>query len=141
MSAEIRVSKPFKVEREDIQVMFMPAKADTVLAIQQAWAEFETVVGLTGRKFFGTFDKTTGEYRVCAQVREGDDPKALGFGVTTLRGGTYLCARLQGDPPAVYAKIQSTFEGLVKEGSVDRSRPSIEFYKSRDVIDLLLPVA
>lgn len=141
MSADARVSKPFKVERDEVRVMFLRAKADTVPAIQEAWAEFEKAVGLRGRKFFGAFDKRTGEYRVCAQLREGDDPNALGFGVAMLAGGAYLCARLQGEPPALYAPIASTFEELAKLGSVDRARPSIEFYRSRTVVDLLLPIA
>jgi hypothetical protein len=29
---------------------------------------------------------------------------------------------------------------LVKQAAVDASRPTIEFYRSRDVIDLLLPI-
>ena len=140
MSDETRMSTPFKVQRKDTPVMFIRAKGDSTAAIQQAWADFERVVGLKGRRFFGTFDKETCEYRVCSEIREGDDPTAEGFEVTTIPGGTYLCARLQGEPPAVYARIPPTFEELVKLGSVDSSRPSIEFYKSRDVIDLLLPV-
>jgi len=72
------------VERADTPVMFMRAE-DTPEAITSAWAEFEELVGLKGRKFFGSFDPIAKEYRV--------------------------------------------------------SRPAIEFYRSREVIDLLLPVA
>ena len=50
-------------------------------------------------------------------------------------------ACLEGEAPGVYAEIPSTFEKLAKQTSVDTSRPSIEFYRSRNVIDLLLPVA
>jgi DNA gyrase inhibitor GyrI len=129
-----------KVEREDVHVIFMRADADTSPAIQRAWAEFETAVGLKGRKFFGAFYDETGEYRVCTQLKEGDDPKALGFELGTLPGGPYLRARLQGEPPAIYNRIQPTFEEMAKQATVDAARPSIEFYRSRDVIDLLLPV-
>jgi hypothetical protein len=30
---------------------------------------------------------------------------------------------------------------LAQQAAVDAARPSIEFYRSRDVIDLLLPIA
>ena len=134
------MSAPDKVEREDVQVMFMRASDDTSVAIQRAWAELEVTVGLKGRKFFGAFYDEIREYRVCAQLKEGDDPEALGLEAGTLPGGRYLRARLQGEPPAVYDQIRPTLEELVKQAVVDPSRPTIEFYRSRDVIDLLLPV-
>ena len=37
--------------------------------------------------------------------------------------------------------IAPTFERLAKQADPDPNRPSIEFYRRRDVIDLLLPVA
>jgi hypothetical protein len=129
-----------KVEREDVQVMFMRASDDTPAAIQRAWAEFEAAVGLKDRKFFGAFDGQTREYRACAQLKADDDPEAFGFELGTLPGGLYLRARLQGEPPAVYEKIPPTVRELVRRAAVDASRPTIEFYRSRDVIDLLVPV-
>ena len=129
------------MERKDTPVIFMRASSDSPKAIQQAWARFEAQVGLKGRKFFGAFDVTSREYRVCAQLKDNDDPLGLGLEVATLPGGAYLCARLQGEPPAVYEQIPGAFSELVKRGASDVSRPSIEFYRSRDVIDLLLPIA
>jgi hypothetical protein len=46
MSEEHRMSTPFKVQRKDTPVMFMRAKEDSAAAIQQAWANFERVVGV-----------------------------------------------------------------------------------------------
>jgi len=129
-----------KVEREDVQVMFMRADEDTPTAIQRAWLEFEAVVGLKGRRFFGAFDSQSREYRVCAQLKVNEDPEGLAFEVWMLPGGRYLRARLKGEPPAVYEKIPSTVQELMKHAAVDSSRPTIEFYRSRDVIDLLLPI-
>ncbi len=77
---------------------------------------------------------------MCAQIREGDDPKALGFEIGTLAGGDYLRARLRGTPPAVYEVIPSIFDELERLGRRDESRPVIEFYRRRDTIDLLLPI-
>jgi len=141
VAAEFQISEPVRVERKDTRVMFMRASADTPEAIQQAWAEFETAVGLKGRKFFGAADVGSHEYRVCAQLNEGDDPQALGFEAATLPGGAYLRVRLQGEPPDVYEQIPTAFSELARRGASDASRPSIEFYRSRDVIDLLLPIA
>jgi hypothetical protein len=128
------------VERDEVTVMFKRV-ADEQAAIERGWAELEQSVGsLRGRKFFGTFDPATREYRVCVQLRE-DDPNELGLEVGKLPGGRYLLVRLQGEPPAVYGLIAPTFERLAKQADPDPNRLSIEFYRRRDVIDLLLPVA
>jgi DNA gyrase inhibitor GyrI len=128
------------VELDDIRVMFMRADEDSGAAIQKAWAEFEHAVGLKGRKFYGAFYPEASEYRVCTQFEADDSPESLGFGVATLPGGTFLRVRLKGEPPGIYAKIGPTFEQLAKDPRADASRPSIEFYRSRDVIDLFLPI-
>jgi hypothetical protein len=46
--------------------------ADESEAITRAMAEVEKAVGLPGRKYYGAFDND-GEFRVCVQLREGDD--------------------------------------------------------------------
>ena len=115
--------------------------ADEVDEIRRGWERLETVVGLRGRKFFGAFYPSTGEYRVCVQAREGDDPGALGLETGTLPGGRYLRARLRGEPPEVYERIGPIFDALAKAARPDKTRPNIEFYRHRDEIDLLLPVA
>ena len=109
--------------------------------MRRGWERLEAVVGLHGRRFFGVFDPSTREYRVCVQVREGDGPAALGLESGTLPGGRYLRARIRGEPPEVYERIGPTFAALVQAARPDATRPSIEFYRHRDEIDLLLPVA
>jgi hypothetical protein len=130
------------VEREPVPVMFRRT-ADTQEAIARTWAEVEAAVGsLKGRKFYGAFNVATGEYWVCVQQREGDDPGALDLERGMLPGGRYARERLEGDPPAVYGLIAPTFDRLAEQRSdQDGSRPSIEFYRRHDVIDLLLPIA
>ena len=67
------------VERDDRRVMFRRT-TDEQEAITRTWAEVERAIGsLRGRKFYGVFDTTTNEYRVCVQWREGDDAAALGL--------------------------------------------------------------
>ncbi len=129
------------VNRDETPVMFRRV-ADDHEAIGRAWVRLEATLGsLRGRKLFGVFDSAAGEYRVCAQIREGDDAGALGFEVGTLPGGAYLRARLRGKPPAVYEVIPSIFDELDRRTRRDEGRPVIEFYRRRDTIDLLLPVS
>ena len=127
------------IERDETPVMFKRV-ADEANAISRGMAEVEESVGLRGRKYYGAFD-SEGEYWVCVQLREGDDPQAFGLEVGTLPGGRYARLRLTGEPPGVYELIGPTFARLSKRSDRDLSRPGIEFYRRRDVIDLLLPVA
>ena len=113
--------------------------ADEVSAISRGMQEVEEVVGLRGRKYYGAFDDD-GEYRVCVQLRDDDDPQALGLEVGSLPGGRYALERLTGEPPEVYELIGPTFQRLSERPDRDPSRPGIEFYRRRNVIDLLLPV-
>ena len=113
---------------------------DEPAAMREGWQRLENLVGLRGRRFYGTFDPATKEYRVCVQVREGDDSDALGLVSGVIPGGAYLRVGLQGDPPAVYERIAPTFEELARTAAVDETRPSIEFYRRVDEIDLFLPV-
>jgi hypothetical protein len=89
------------IERGEIAVMFRRV-ADEQAAIARGMAEVEAAVGLRGRKYYGAFDADGDEYRVCVQLRESDDPEALGLEVGTLPGGSYARVRLIGEPPAVY---------------------------------------
>jgi hypothetical protein len=133
---------PVIVERGAIPVLFKRT-TDEQEAITRTWAEVEEAVGsLRGRKFYGAFHAATREYWVCVQQRENDDAVGLGLEEGTLPGGRYARERLEGDPPDVYRLIKPTFDKLAERRSdEDPSRPSIEFYRRHDVIDLLLPVA
>jgi hypothetical protein len=127
------------VEREPTPVLFVRC-ADELPEMQATWARFEELVGMRGRKFYGAYYPTTKEYRVCAELREDDDAEALGVETGELPGGRYLRARLRGEPPAVYERIGPLFTALIARQSPDESRPSIEFYRRHDEIELLLPV-
>jgi hypothetical protein len=126
------------VERAETPVMFKRV-ADEASAISRGMQEVEEAVGLRGRKYYGAFDNN-GEYRVCVQLRDDDDPLALGLEVGSLPGGRYALQRLTGEPPEVYDLIEPTFQRLSERPDRDPSRPGIEFYRRRNIIDLLLPV-
>jgi hypothetical protein len=127
------------VDRDEVSVLFISVP-DEVEQIGQAFERLEGLVGLRGRKFFGAFYPSTKEYRACVQL-EDDDADALGLETGTLPGGRYLRTRLRGEPPAVYDRIAPTFEELARAANADDTRPSIEFYRRHDEIDLLLPLA
>jgi hypothetical protein len=130
-----------RVDREAVPVLFRRV-ADEIAEIQRGWTEFEAAIGsLRGRKFYGAMVHRTGEYWVCVERRPEDDPVRVGAEEGALPGGKYLFARLRGEPPAVYDLIGPTFRELETRGELDAERPSLEFYRARDVVDLFLPVA
>jgi hypothetical protein len=133
------VTEAHVVVREPADVMFVRV-ADELAEIQRAWAAFESAVGLRGRKFYGAFDPVTTTYSVCAVLHPGDDPAAFGAERGTLPGGRYACIRLHGEPPAVYEQIGTTAQRLAQRPDADRTRPTLEYYRRRDVIDVLVPI-
>ena len=132
------MSELAEVERHEIAVQFVRVP-DELAHIRRAWDELEAVVDLHGRHFYGAFDPVANDYRACVEVREGDEP-VPGLESGTLPGGRYLRARLRGEPPAVYERIGPTFGELTQKAKPDPSRPSLEHYRRRDEIDLLLPI-
>ena len=129
-----------EVERDPIEVMFIRS-ADDPADFGPAFQRLEELVGTRGRKFFGAFYPREKEYRACVQRQEDDDPTALGLESEELPGGRYLRERIQGEPPGLYERIRPTFDEMLKQAPSDETRPSIEFYRRFDEIDLLLPVA
>jgi hypothetical protein len=89
--------------------------ADQLSEMQRAWASFEVKVGLRGRKFYGAFDPVSATYSVCA-------------------------VRLHGEPPGVYGQIGPTAERLAQRPDADVTRPTLEYYRRRDLIDVLVPI-
>ena len=114
--------------------------AGELAEIQRAWAAFESVVGLHGRKLYGAFDPVTATYSACAVLHPGDDPAVFGAERGTLPGGRYACVRLHGEPPAAYEQIGPTARRLAQRPDADRTRPTLEYYHGRGVIDVLGPI-
>ena len=127
-----------EVERDEIAVQFVRVP-DGIAHIRRAWDELEALVALRGRHFYGAFDPVANDYRACVEVREGNE-LVPGLESGTLPGGRYLRARLRGEPPEIYERIGPTFEELGRQAKPDQSRPSLEHYRRRDEIDVLLPI-
>jgi hypothetical protein len=128
-----------EVERGAVDVMFIRTN-DDVGEFGPAFQRLEELVGTRGRKFFGAFYPQEKEYRACVQLQEADDPEAFGLETGSLPGGRYLRTRLRGEPTTLYERIGPTFDEMLSQASSDETRPSIEFYRRHDEIDLLLPV-
>jgi hypothetical protein len=128
------------VERDEIAVLFIRTP-DEVEQFGLAFRHLEELVGTRGRKFYGAFYPREKEYRACVVMQEGDDAAALGVEAGTLPGGRYLRTRLRGEPPELYSRIGPTFDKLVGLAEADETRPSLEFYRRHDEVDLFLPVA
>lgn len=127
-----------EVEREEIAVQFVRVP-DGLEHIRRAWNELEAAVAPRGRRFYGAYDPVADDYRACVEVREGDD-LAPELESGALPGGRYLHARLRGEPPEIYERIGPTFEEMMRNAKPDETRPSLEYYRRRDEIDLLLPI-
>ncbi len=136
------MSEPTVVEREAIEVQFVASEhalADIAAAWAAAWERLETLLGdLHGRRFYGAFYPETEEYRACVEIGEHDLLPELERG--GLPGGAYLRARIRGEPPALYEQIGPAVEELLQLGTADPTRPTLEHYRRRDEIDVLLPV-
>jgi hypothetical protein len=129
-----------RVERVETPVMFVSA-ADESDEIGPAWDRLESVLGsLRGRRFFGVFDDS-GIYRCCVQIRAGDHAARLGLESGAIPGGRYLCATVRAPQPAAYALLTPTFAELRRTAERDKTRPSVEYYRRHDRIDLLMPVS
>lgn len=126
------------VQREEIAVQCVRVP-DGLANIRRAWDELEAVVDLHGRHFYGAYDPVADDYRACVEVRDGNElVPSLESG--TLPGGRYVRVRLRGEPPAIYERIGPTFEELEAQHAPDTSRPSLEWYRRYDEIDVLLPI-
>ncbi|TCO65480.1 GyrI-like domain-containing protein [Actinocrispum wychmicini] len=128
-----------RIHREPRPIMFRRVP-DELPAMQRAWAELETLVGVRGRKFYGVFDENAVRYHVCAEIRPEDPDDRFGLEVGELAGGTYLQLVLKGEPPEVYSGIGPGFDRLRSTVERDTTRHDVEFYRRRDEIELWLPV-
>ncbi len=134
-----------RVERDPVKVLCVREPgdpADEPEIARRAWEQLESrLQSLRGRKFYGLYYPERNEYLACVESKNDDDPAGLRLEEETVPGGTYLRSRLQGEPEELYPRIGPAFEQLLLAATADPSRPSAEFYRRRDQVDLLLPIA
>ena len=111
--------------------------------IKEEWPRFEaSFPSLTGRKMLGLEYTEENRFRVCSEVREEDKGEKFGLQVFVFEGGLYARLRLKFDPPELYEKISPGYKSLIKEydKQIDWKRPFIEYYKSENVLDIMVPI-
>ena len=108
--------------------------------IQRVWRDLESKIpSLKGRKFYGTFQPPNGPYRACVGLQPGESAEQMGLESWTIPGGRYARRRLL-DWEEHKNEISKMFEEMAGVREADPTRPSIEFYRSRRELVLLLPV-
>jgi len=130
-----------RVATDDVPVMFVSEDGAPPVAAPRAFARLvASLPSLRGRRFYGIFDRGTGEYRACVAIEEGDDPLAAGGSRGVIPGGVYLRARLRGPHDEMTPRIRETFDAMAAAGMPDRARRAVEFYRRSDELILLFPV-
>jgi len=94
---------------------------------------------LKGRRFYGIFNPFTDEYRACVVKAEGENAAKMGLEEWTISGGAYA-SRKVADWPSKVADFPRLFMEMAANNTVDRTRPSVEFYRSHKEAVLYLPV-
>ena len=126
---------------QDIEVMFVESPngpAGSGEAFNKLESSLKT---LKGRKFYATFQYSTGQYRACVAIEDNDEPEHLGFPKWSIPAGLYAEEKLKNwtehadEIPDLFGKMSQEYKGRI-----DSDRPSIEFYKSQKELILLLPI-
>jgi hypothetical protein len=96
---------------------------------------------LKGRKFYGSFRATPDgeEYYACVVRTEIDDPVKMQLEPGVIPGGIYARRKIL-DWEKKIQQLPKLFQEMAKAHDVDQSRPSLEFYRSQDELQLFLPV-
>ena len=124
---------------EPIKVMYVEAE-DGLSGIRQAWNDLESKLqSLKGRRFYGTYYFVDKIYRACVAINSEKEPQKLNLPTWTIPGGKYLKEKIAGWSSRPET-IGETFESMAQERDSDRTRPSVEFYKSQQEVILLLPI-
>lgn len=131
------------VERDEIQVLRVRADWKGGGPAEAMHRLESKLPSLKGRKFYGTFRLLPDgeEYFACVERTDADDPTAMGLEVGTIPGGLYLRRKLSDWQKVIDAgKLGEQFEEVLRQCNPDRSRPSIEYYRSMSEMHLLEPV-
>ena len=137
----VAVSNFTTVERDDLAVLYVAGQGPPGAVGPRAWERLESILpDLKGRKCYGAFYPLSNEYRACVAIADFVEDAKLGLASAVLPGGTYLRARLRGEPPELYARIGPAFDELSSAATPDLDRPSLEYYRRLGEVDLLLPI-
>lgn len=126
------------VALDPVEVLFVEAVGGLAGAQEAFTALEQGLPSLRGRRFYGVL-ASDGSYRACMARRPDDDPAALGAEPWVIPGGSYARTRLL-DWTARIPEIGRAFDAMAAAHEADPARPSIEYYRSRRELVLLLPI-
>ena len=133
--SELRIDE---VTLDELPVFVVAKDGDPGEAAGAAFSQLEAALpSLRGRRFYGYYEPNARRYFACV-VAQDDDAVALDRSI--LPGGAYARARLRGQPPELYARIGDTFDSVAKSVAADSARPWLEYYRSENEVDVLVPV-
>src|SRR5262245_43571654 len=133
--SELRIED---VTQGELPVLVVAKYGNPGEAAGSAFYELEAALpSLRGRRFYGYYEPNARRYFACVIARDDD---ALDLDRRTLPGGAYARTRLRGHPPELYERIGDAFDAVAKAVAVDSSRPWLEYYRSEDEVDVLVPV-
>jgi hypothetical protein len=133
--SELRIDE---VTLDELPVLVVAKDGEPSEAAGPAFSELEAALpSLRGRRFYGYYEPSVKRYFACV-VAQDDDGRDLER--DTLPGGAYARTRLHGQPPELYGRIGETFDRVAKAVAVDSSRPWLEYYRSENQVDVLVPV-
>jgi hypothetical protein len=141
-TAELPPPKAFFVDREDVEVFRYPADMTGAGPKPAFDVLVSTLPRMPERGCYGTFRLREGppEYFACAERLPSDPPKYAGLESGIIPGGLYVRRIFFGDWRQAIGDIPGHFERLVREYHNEPTRPSIEYYRGDNELQLFLPV-
>lgn len=136
------LGKVRKVNLDKMDFLYMEVSNDLATQ-QQAWPKFESKFPtLNRRKMYGLDYEYIKKYRLCSLVLSEDESNTYGLNKFEFEGGNYMRLRLKFDKPELYEKIGPAYDYLFKnyEQNIDWKKPTIEYYKSSNILDIMIPI-
>ncbi|HEV8050159.1 MAG TPA: hypothetical protein VGP88_06155 [Thermoplasmata archaeon] len=130
------------VERNEVEVFRFPADMTGAGPKPAFDVLLSTLPRVMERDIYGTFQARDGpaEYFACATRLPSDLPHYPDLATGTVPGGLYVRRIYLTDWRRMIPDIPGIFHRLVDEFHHDAKRPSIEFYRGDNELQLLLPV-
>ncbi|PSR34165.1 MAG: hypothetical protein C7B46_06345 [Sulfobacillus benefaciens] len=92
---------------------------------------------LKGRKFYGIYDGQI--YRAAVGLFREDTAEGMGLEPLTIAGGSYVTCRLKHWEQYI-DRLGDIVQWMMESAPWDSARPTVEFYRSHDTLDLWVPV-
>ena len=131
------------VERQDVEVFRVLADMKGGGPAEAMHRLEAKLPSLKGRRFYGTFRLLPEgeEYFACVERVASDDPASMALEVGKIPGGLYIRRKVLDWEKVIAARqLGPIFEAMVDYYNSDRTRPTVEYYRSMSELHLLVPV-